>query len=97
MLIHPLSLSLRVCQCVESGFPGRLKALGHGEVTEGGHGGFHACAVLEAPVAHAFPFVTQSHVRQGKENCYDRAPLHFKSVSDDFQLRPNWPRSHRWL
>lgn len=61
---------------LESGFPGSLRALGQREVTEGGHGGPHACTVLEAPVANAFPFVTQSHVRQGKENCYYREPLH---------------------
>lgn len=61
---------------LESGFPGRLRALGQREVTEGGHGGRHACTVLEAPVANAFPFVTQSHARQGKENCYYRVPLH---------------------
>lgn len=61
---------------LESGFPGRLGALGQREDTEGGHGGPHACTVLEAPVANAFPLVTQSHVRQGKENCYYRVPLY---------------------
>lgn len=61
---------------LESCFPGRPRALGQREVTEGGHGGSHACTVLEAPVAKAFPFVTQSHVRQGKENCYYRVVLH---------------------
>lgn len=61
---------------LESDFPGRIRALGQREVTEGRRGGPHACTVLEAPVANAFPFVTQSHVRQGKENCYYRVLLH---------------------
>lgn len=60
---------------MESGFLGSLKASRQKEVTEGGHGGPRACTVLEAPVANAFPFVTQSHVRQGKENCYYRPAL----------------------
>lgn len=69
--------SSRVCQSeLESGFPGRVRALGQMEGTKGGHGGPHACTVLEAPVANAFPFVTQSHVRQGKENCYYRELIH---------------------
>lgn len=61
---------------LESDFPGRLQALGQREDTEGGREGPHACTVLEAPVANAFPLVTQSHVRQGKENCYYRVPLY---------------------
>ena len=70
--------SSRVCQCLnwnQVSLAG-LGLLGQREVTEGDHGGPHACTVLEAPVANTFPFVTQSHVRQGKENCYFRELLH---------------------
>lgn len=76
---------------LESDFPGRIRALGQREVTEGRRGGPHACTVLEAPVANAFPFVTQSHVRQGKENCYYRVLLHLNhAIFNQDKRKPSW-------
>lgn len=61
-----------------------LGLLGQREVREGEHGERHACTVLEAPVANTFPFVTPSHVWQGKRKLLLQRIASFKS--GNFQL-----------
>lgn len=56
--------SSTVCQCLNWNQVSLAGSglLGQREVTEGEHGGPHACTVLKAPVVNTFFFVTQSHV-----------------------------------
>lgn len=75
---------------LESGFSGRLEALGQREEAEGEHRGPRACAALVAPVANAFspppPPRNSITCQMRKRKLLLQSTTLFKSVSCIFQL-----------